>query len=133
MPRVSVRSLNQTAVLWAVTSYADEFGQRVVQADYPIEIKVRWERTHRDLNGLYKSKDKLSGDSIEADAVVITSIDIPIGSKLWLGTLDNNNAMDSDADYDDVMEVKMELTSPDVKGRVYRRMYGLMRTKDSNP
>lgn len=124
MPNPSVRNLTQKAVLWTVQTHANEFGQQVNAVSGPVEIRVRWENGHKDLMDP-------KGNKIEVDAMVAASRVIPIGSKMWLGALADWYGTGSEGNDDDVMQVKLDLSIPNTKGRNTRRVYGLMRYSDT--
>jgi hypothetical protein len=122
MPALETSDLNQWAVLWSAGDYPDEFGNYV--RNDPEEIRVRWEHGVRDLLDP-------KGNSIEINAIVFTRQEIPIGSNLWEGQLADFLGTGSIGDDDNIMQVKLEKRTPDVKARNNRRAYGLVRYKDN--
>lgn len=110
----------QKAVLWERTGY-DRTGQPTVTAS-PVELDVRWDETFRQV----PSRDR-TPTTIEAVAVVTR--DIPIGSLMWLGSLDDLPGTDHTPS-SDVMEVHSYNGVPDLKNRVTYREVNLKRFKN---
>lgn len=114
----------QKAVLWSASGY-DDYGQVKVSA--PVEIGVRW--TNKRSEALDPQ-----GNTIAVDASVVVGFsDIPIGSKLWLGSLSSWYGTGSGGQDDEVMEVVTSSKGRDIKNRGIRRTLGLKKFQDSSP
>ena len=113
----------QAAVLWAAVSPVsyDRYGQTLVSA--PVEIKVRWLTCRREV---LDSK----GNTIALDAEAVVGQQIPVGSRMWFGSLSSWAGTGSGLPDKEVHEVKVYHETPDVKGRAVRRTVGLMRWHD---
>lgn len=122
MPPVETFERHDKAVLWAKTGVG-RYGEPTLAA--PVELVVRWDDKKIEM------ADK-QGDIVSYDALVVVTQDILIGSLMWHGGLDDlpGTAYQPESD---VMEVKVFDKCPDLKGRNYRRVVGLMRTKDALP
>lgn len=108
----------QTVVRFPVVG-VDAYGE--AQFGEPSELIVRWDnRKQRVLD------DK--GNTIALDGTVISHISIPVGDLLWLGTIEQILA--AITPLTDVVQVKMENSVPDLKGRAYFHQSGFMRYKD---
>lgn len=92
--------------------------------DDPFEIMVRWESGRRD------AVDPL-GRPIALDAMVVVDRVIPINSSMWLGTLDDFNAITGEIP--GLMYVRTFSEIPDVENRERRRVAGLSRDKGEIP
>lgn len=123
MPKPETSFRRQWAVLWPAGGY-DEFGQPTVGE--PQEIQVRWvNRQSRALSP--------EGNTITLDASVVTVEDIPVGSIMWEGTLDDWYGIGSAGQDSGLMEVVSADYTPDLKGRVWRKNLGLKFYKDTLP
>lgn len=70
------------AVLWTLVRY-DRFGAPVVVTNpEAIELRVRW-------NDVFKQIVDPKGNIITIDAQVVVAVDIPVGSVMWKGRLDD--------------------------------------------
>lgn len=113
----------EDAVLWPATGQNDELGNPIVGD--PIQIKVRWEWYRRDSLGRQTNPTSV-------DAMVVVDRDIPIGSRMWLGSLlDLPGTSFTPESYQCI--VKMRGYIKDIKGRAVRRTVGLMRLHDEVP
>ena len=72
------------------------------------------------------------GNTVAIDAEVVTVEDVPVGSVMWLGGLDDlpGTAMVPE---EDAMQVITVPVTPDIKGRFKSRTLMLMRMKDTMP
>lgn len=122
MPTPEGNGRHQTAVLWVFNGY-DRYGEPKVLP--PREITVRWEWTKRNV-----LDDK--GNTIAIDAQVKISENVPVDSRMWLGTLDDISGTGTGTapDYEWMTVVTSENT-PDLKGRVYERWVTLAKYRDS--
>lgn len=102
MVKIETMGCKQPTVLWVFSDY-DGNGEPVVAA--PIEILTRWES---------QMKEFLSSDNTPIGTTVTAMVDrdIPINSRLWLGSL-----TDLPASPTGVLEVTGKDTVPDVKNR----------------
>ena len=109
-------------MLWEISS-RDELGEPTLDA--AIEIKVRW---------VSKKSEALDpqGNTIAIDATVVTVRNIPIGSIMWKGGLDDLAGTSVTPD-DDLMQVVTNNETPDLKARATRRTVGLIRFRDALP
>ena len=124
MPPPEEAHRHQDALLWVKVG-VDGYGQEIVSA--PIELKVRWEFTRRDILDP-------DGNRVTVDAMVVTNRVISIGSTMWLGTLEEWQLGSGSGGLDDeVMQVVVYMQSPDVKNRSTRREVGLSKYRDTPP
>jgi hypothetical protein len=121
MPPFEVMDLNQTALLWEKTG--DDLHGEPVLAE-PVEISVRWVWEDRVASGS-------QGNPVALDATVVVEIDVPWGSVLWEGDLDDWYSAGSAGAY--LMEVASLSTTPDIKNRHTRRTLGLTRFRGELP
>lgn len=119
MPAHERRDRYQTAVLWEATGAFDDFAVPVVSA--PVEVQVRW----KDGQSEALSPD---GQTITLDGTAVVDRFIPIGSRMWLGTLNDwYYNPGSGGDDDQVRTVKTSSGVPDIKNRNVAYKVGLMR------
>lgn len=123
VPRPEIHYRRQDAVLWSRAGI-DDAGEATVSA--PVEIRVRW--VDRQMEAL-----DVRGETIALDALVVTDQAIIIGSILRQGTIEDYEDLADDAEGTELYQVVTERTTPDVKGRISRRTYGLIRWRDSLP
>lgn len=127
MPPIEDQDRHQTAVLWQATGRTDRKGVPILQP--PEEVVVRWESVRSESRGE-------EGDRRTLDATVITHRDIPVGSQMWLGTLDDymgSTGTGSAGADDEMMEVISADKTPDIVGRSYQRSLGLAFVRDKTP
>lgn len=117
MPGPEARDLPHAAVLQRVGP-SDRYGQPTVLP--PEEIAVRW-NTRRNL------QLEAKGQKVSLDATAVVAVEIAVGSRMWLGTLEAWNAA---AVRTEVMEVKSYTETWDVKGRYATRTVGMLKAKD---
>lgn len=117
MPALETTELNQKAVLWAADGY-DDHGEPKVDAG--VEIDCRWENVTREVAGP-------GGTPIAIEAEVVVDRDVAIGSRMWLGELDDYASTETK-----LFTAAFEKT-PDLKGRNYRRVVLLSRASDTLP
>jgi hypothetical protein len=117
----------QTAVLW-LKAGTDRYGEPMLGA--PIELAppvhgVRW---------LDKRRDALDaqGNKVQIDGTVIVDRFIPVGSNMWLGTLDQWYALGSGNIPSRLCWVVSFDGAPDLKNRATRRTVTVKRFKDEN-
>lgn len=120
MPPIEQSYRRQKAVAWYATGASDAYGQPTVSA-VGVELDVRWND---------KASEALDprGNTVRVDATVVTAVDIPIGSRMWLGKLADFDAAAANR----IMQVLTNNATPDLKARVYRRTVGLMRLRDGD-
>jgi hypothetical protein len=87
---------------------------------------VRWVPTN-------KEAVTPQGETVGLDANVVVDLDVPFGSHLWRGSLDDWYGTGSGDVGGDVMEVKTISSADDIKGRSTRRTLGLSRYKSAAP
>lgn len=117
MPDVSVRRLLQDALLWEPTG-VDRYGAPSV-GDVE-ELKVRWEVNRRQL----RLKD---GSTVTLEGDVFVDRDIPIGSHMWLGTLDDYYGSGSGDPAEDLCVVVEQDDAPDIRNRFHQKCVKVMR------
>lgn len=121
MPAFETMDLTQDAVLWAKTG-ADEYNVTLVSS--AVGIKCRWVNKRREVVDA-------KGNTIATDAQVVVCADIPVGSILWEGCIDDIAGTGSDpAPTGGLMSVITSDRATDIKGRVTRRTLNLMRYND---
>lgn len=123
MPALETRDLTQRAVLWPAQGYSD-YGEAKVGA--PVEVPVRW------LWGQAEALDK-DGGTVALDAQAVVDREVPVGSKMWLGTLEGWYATGSGGTDAMLLEVKTSSEALDLKGRFAGREVGLMRFRGRLP
>lgn len=119
---VETTARHQWAVLWAASGL-DTHGRQTVEP--PVEIQVRWKHTQR-------MGSDARGNPVSIDAQVVVAQDVPMGSVMWEGKLDDLPGT-SYVPESDVMEVVGQDTVPDIKGRNVHRVLSLSRSSDSLP
>lgn len=115
----------QKALLWTLAGY-DSYGEPT-RATSPEEIDVRWEKVNKIVQG-----SQGQPIAITAEVVVASNLEVPVGSTMWLGGLDDVPGTGSSPE-SDLMEVITVNSIPDIKGRVYRRTLSLSRISDMIP
>lgn len=112
----------QKAVYWPLTG-RDRYAAATVDPANPLELDVRW------VDVLQEVRDP-QGNTITIEAEVEVDRDIPIGSKLWKGALDDlpGTAFLPETD---VMQVYSFNATPDLRNRQTYRVLKLMRSKDT--
>jgi hypothetical protein len=111
----------QTAQLWERVG-TDEYGEPKVSERE--SLQVRWENKQRQMIGP-------NGQPVAVDATVIVTCDIANGSIMWLGCVDD--LPDDEIPLSNLMEVVAFDNTPDVKGRVFRKVVGLKRFNNRLP
>lgn len=121
MPHPETDYRFQKAQMWEYVG-DDEYVNPVVSAR--VELTVRWE---------YKQIEMLDpkGQPIKLDALVISPEEIPVKSIMWLGK--ESELPDDLSTITELMQVVAYDKIPDVKGRVFRKTYGLKRYTDQLP
>ena len=120
MPPPESAHRNQKAVLWAADGF-DDYG--VPKVDAAVEIDVRWDPNQSE------AVDP-QGNTIAVDATVVVGQDIAIGSRMWLGTLEDYNALATAPQF---MEVSRFDKTPNIKGRVFNRIVSLVNSSKELP
>lgn len=119
MPAFERRDRYQTAVLWQATGSFDNYAVPIVTP--PVEVQVRWKGGQSEAVGP-------DGQTITLDATAVVDRLIPIGSRMWLGTLRQwYSAPGSGGEDNQVSEVKTCSGTPDIKDRNVAYKVGLMR------
>lgn len=123
MPALETIDRYQAAVLWPFLRL-DDHGETII--DQPEEVNVRW---------VWKQSQMLNdkGQPVAVNATVITDDDIPLGSIMWEGSLEDYYAVGSAGDADWLMEVSSIGKAPDIKGRDYQFKYGLTFYRNERP
>lgn len=121
MPTPELDGRYQCAQLWRAVGVDNYSNPKVSVRE---EIRVRWEN---------KSIEILDprGLPIRVDAVVHSICDIPTDSIMWLG--EAKDLPDDMRKISNLMQITVKNYTPDIKGRVIRRTYGLIRFKDKLP
>lgn len=123
MPTPELDSRHQCAQLWRCVG-VDEYSEPLVSARE--ELKVRWE------NKSIQMVDP-KGTPIRVDAIVHSTCDIEENSIMWLGVASDLPEDEQNTDIPGLMQVAIKNYTPDIKGRIVRRTYGLIRFKDRLP
>lgn len=123
MPAPEHSHRTQTALLWAVIG-VDAHNEPVV--GLPDEIQVRWENARVQM----ASAD---GTVVTVDATAVVGRDVNEGSLMRLGDLEDWNGTGSNDDDNGLMQVVAFSKVPDVKGRNFRRVVGMIRFRDEVP
>lgn len=123
MPAPETSNRYQHAVLWERTG-ADRYGEPT--RGEPVELRVRWVQKRGEVTDA-------QGNRTPLDAAVVVDRQIPVGSLLWLGTLDSWQGTGSVGADSELHEVVTYSETPDVKGRVALRSVGLKRFRDALP
>lgn len=121
MPAPELDYRFQFAQLWE-RSGDDGYANPIIGARQ--QICVRWENRKAEMLSP-------TGQSIQVDAMVVVICDIPVGSIMWLG--DTASLVGSGIPDEGLMIVVAFDNTPDVKGRVQRRVAGLKRYNDVLP
>jgi hypothetical protein len=120
MPPIETSYLKQKAVLWAVIAAGfDTDGRQTVSA--AVEINVRWERTGRQILGP-------QGGTITEDSLVVVDRDIDEYSIMWLG-----KKVDLPSTLSNLREVIIFRSTPDLRGRRFRRTVSLIKHSNTLP
>ncbi len=120
MPSLETACLNQKAVLWNATGF-DRNGEPTIESATGDEIDVRWETGQRE------AIDP-NGNVIAVDEVVVVDRAITIGSVLFKGPED-----DLASPPVSLKQVVTYSETPDIKGRKFRRVVGLIRYSNELP
>jgi hypothetical protein len=123
MPSVERSFRRQVAVFWEASG-RDGYNQ--VKTLAPVELRVRWVNKRRQVTGA-------DGTPITIDASAVTDRELPIGSALWLGTLDDWYGSGSAGSDVGVMEVVHHDTTPDIKARANMHEAGLQFSRSARP
>lgn len=126
MPPLETFDLYQRATTWLATGLYDRYGQALI-ASSPTELAVRW-ITNRKVT-LDPKKN-----TVTLDAQVITNQLVPIGSHMWLGTVDSWNSSPGTGfpPDDEIHEVVTYKQTSDIKNRNIRYEIGLKRLNQAN-
>ena len=117
MPPMEEANLTDYAVLWEITEFSDQFGNPVVSN--PVEIACRWEDGFQQIEGP-------DSQILSIEATVAVLINIPIGSILWKGKLE-----DLPHPINSLKKVVMYDSASDLKGRVACR-YVMLNTYNNS-
>ena len=117
MPAPEQVDRDQKAVLWPAQGY-DNYGRPTVGP--PTQVAVRW------LTKRSRVLDR-QGNSISLDASAVVGQRILVGSRMWLGSLEDWLGIGSGCSDDELMEVKTYGETPDIKNRFTQKTVGLMR------
>ena len=121
MPPIETMERNQKAVLWE-KSGTDRYGEPTLEA--PVEIDVRW---NDKAPALANSPNK---ETERIDATAVVAQDIPLGSDMWLGTLNSWYGVGSAGDGTNVVTVIRSRKVPDLKAVNIWREIGMTRKRD---
>lgn len=128
-PRPETADRHRKAVLWPVSvAGVTADGTRVISST-PIQLDVRWQ------TGETEALDP-QGAPIAVDATVVVDQVITTGGIMWLGALLDLPGTANPLERwptGDIMQVITFNESYDIKGRVPRRVVGLMRLSDTFP
>lgn len=121
MPAPELDSRYQCAQLWRAVG-VDEYSN--VKVSPREELKVRWENKSIEITDP-------RGIPIRVDAYIHSICEIATDSIMWLGKF-SDMPLETE-DIPGLMQVVVYNYTPDIKGRVVRRTYGLIRFKDRLP
>ncbi len=128
MPPIEQSDCHDIALRWCVNG-VDRNGQRTVRAE-PEEVNVRWMR-------LRKQVVQPDGTTCSSDVQIISQDTVMnVGDLFWLGTmcdLDGTGTGTCWVPTSDLYELIVDDTARDIKGRVARLEYALMRYNDRLP
>lgn len=122
MPPPEEAYREQSAVLWRATGTYDRYGQPKLSAAE--DVDVRWIQRRTEVQDA-------QGNTVTLDATVISVEDIPVGSEMWLGRLEDFLGTGSGGPETEIHVVRTGSDSPDVKGRIFRKRYGLTKKSDA--
>ena len=140
MPPLERTDLLDSAVVWPMLSRGgyrgiplqqpyDPYGEPIVVA-VPRQIDVRW------VGKQTRMLDK-DGNAIALDATMVLdeeSAEVPVGSIVYHGALEDIAGTGSfTSPENELYQIKMFSTTPDIKNRNNRRTAGLMRFRDAMP
>lgn len=125
MPPIEIDGLYHKAVLWVK---AGEDADNEPVFDSAVEIDCRWNNTQKEMTAA-------DGTTILIDALVVVDRDIPVGSLLWEGELEDWLGTGSD---DNATSTLMEVRTyakrtKDIRSRYIRRTVGVSKYKDVIP
>ncbi len=121
MPDLEVMDLVHDAVWWAKTG-SNEYNVSIFSA--ADDIKCRWVNKRREMTDP-------KGNVVATDVQLTTCSALSVGDVLWKGCIDDIAGTGSDpAPTGGLMQVVTHEETTDLKGRVTRREYGLMRYED---
>ncbi len=123
MPDPELNGRHQFAVLWRKTG-TDRYGKPVL--DDAEEQVVRWENVQKEVQGP-------QGEPLTVLAEVTVDNEIPLGSVMWEGTLDDWLGTGSAGSDVDLREVLGKETVPDIHGRVSWRIVNLGYYRGNKP
>jgi hypothetical protein len=124
MPPPEVAERHDAAILWPVTGIGGD-GQVIVSARqqlYPPWGGVRWEDKRTEVL-------KPDGSVVKFDVLAVVNLDIAVGSIMWKGRLAPTDPPPTSG----LHEVVWANDVKDLKGRVARRIVGLMRWNNTLP
>ena len=122
MPPIETMDFYDRALLWRADGF-NENGEPIVE-DTPTEITCRW------TTGRIWAVDT-NGVDVSLDAKAAVLIDIPLGSRMWEGTLDSWNGTGSSGNDTPIMVVRTFDKRKSLDNRFTRREVGLIRFGDS--
>ena len=93
----------------------------------PVEILVKW--NDNDTQATDSQGDKIT---LNATVVIDPLQVVPIGSLMWLGSLDDWYVSGSGVDTSNLMEVKTAGEGLDLKGRFNRKTVGLAKYRNDS-
>lgn len=117
-------SLKQTAVVWTASLGYDINGRPTIVSSEGEEIRCRWE------DGVEHTYGPMSETS-KFDAIVYVDTEVPIGSLLWKGKLEDWPGSDIDVEDVRLMKVMEVELVPSLKNRFNLRCLRLLRYTDT--
>lgn len=117
MPDIEDCDREQDAVLWEASGFG-QYGRPTVKE--PVELLayrgegVRWVEDRSQTTDAF-------GNAVTVDATVVVGRDIPVGSNLYLGTLEDYLVLGTSGDREALVEVVSFTRTPDLKSRSFRR------------
>ncbi len=122
MPPIETADLEQTAALWAATGGYDRYGEPEVAAS-PVDVACRWNDAKGEVGGA-------DGHRISYDASVVLDREVPVGSRMYLGSAEDWAGTGSGGTVSEVLRVVHMAVTVSLKNRFTRYEAKLARYKD---
>lgn len=122
MPDIESDCREQDAVIWQANGFDDDGEVTIGSAS---DNKVRWQHVEDEVTDV-------NGNNVAIDALVVTAIDVVVGSIMWEGKIADLPGTGETPTSNIYRVVKFKKT-PDVKGRKFRRVSMLEKYSDTLP
>ncbi len=120
MPAMEQMDRHQDAAIFVRTG-VDAFSESEHAA--PVDHKVRWTWSR-------SFSTDANGNKIALDAKVVTAMAVPVGSLMYLGTVDAWYGTGSAGNDTELCEVVTDHSGPSLCNKFYRYSYGLKRYRN---